>query len=67
MMTGFKIRLEETAMTTTVFTSSMLFDWIYGVLRDERMAIEISSWSEIASVGDIYEADNFTVEVIWLM
>ncbi len=66
-MTGFKIRLGETDITTTVFTSSMVFDLIYGVMLDETMAVEASSWSEVASVGDIYEADLFTVEVIWLM
>lgn len=66
-MTGFKIRLEETNITTTVFTSNMVFDLIYRIIKDENMAIEVSSWSELASVGDIYETDIFTVEVIWLM
>ena len=66
-MTGFKIRLGETNITTTVVTSSMVFDLIYRTMKDESMAIEVSSWSEVASVGDIYETDIFTVEVIWFM
>ncbi|WP_371367823.1 hypothetical protein SRRS_16200 [Sporomusa rhizae] len=66
-MIGFKIRQEETNITTTVSTSSMVFDLIYKIMNDERVAIEVSSWSEVASVGDSYETDNFTVKVIWLM
>lgn len=66
-MIGFKVRQEETNITTTVSTSSMVFDLIYKIMNDERVAIEVSSWSEVASVGDSYETDNFTVKVIWLM
>jgi hypothetical protein len=42
----------------------MVFDLIYKIMNDEETAIEVSSWSEVASVGDIYETDTFTVEVI---
>lgn len=63
-MIGFTIRQGESNITTTVFSSSMVFDLIYKIMKDERLAIEVSSWSEVASVGDIYETDNFIVEVI---
>lgn len=31
---------------------------------DEWLAIEISSWAELACIGEEYDADDFTVEVI---
>ncbi|SDD73805.1 hypothetical protein [Sporomusa acidovorans] len=66
-MIGYEISQEETNITTTVSTSSMVFDLIYEIMNDEAIAIEVSSWSEVASVGNSYETDNFTVKVIWLM
>lgn len=51
-MIGFKIRQEETNITTTVSTSSMVFDLIYKIMNNEASAIEVSSWAEVASVGD---------------
>ena len=66
-MIGFNIRQEETNITTTVSTSSMVFDLIHKIMNDERVSIEVSSWSEVASVGDSYDTDHFTVKVIWLM
>jgi len=66
-MIGFKIRQEETNITATVSTSNMVFDLIYKMVNDEAIAIEVSSWSEVAGAGDSYDADHFTVKVIWLM
>jgi hypothetical protein len=63
-MIAFIIRQGESNITTAVFNSSMVFDLIYKITKDERVAIEVSNWSEVASAGDIYETDNFTVEVI---
>ncbi|HMM21470.1 MAG TPA: hypothetical protein PKA10_12190 [Selenomonadales bacterium] len=63
-MIGFTITQGENNITTTVFSSSIVFDLIYKITKDETVAIEVSSWSEVASVGDIYKTDNFTVEVI---
>lgn len=33
-------------------------------LADEYEAIEASSWCELAEVGETYETDNFSIEVI---
>lgn len=33
-------------------------------LADTQDAIEASSWCELASIGDVYESDKFTIEVI---
>ncbi|CQR73896.1 hypothetical protein SOV_33950 [Sporomusa ovata DSM 2662] len=63
-MIGFQIRKKGANITATVFNNTVVFDLIYKMPNDETMAIEVSSWSELAGVGDIYETDNFTVEVI---
>lgn len=33
-------------------------------LADTQEAIEASSWCELAVIGDIYDGDRFTIEVI---
>ena len=33
-------------------------------LTDEQEAIKASSWCELAEIGEIYENENFTIEVI---
>jgi hypothetical protein len=61
-MISFTIRQGD--ITTTVFNNDRVFDLIYKITNDKAMTIEVTSWSELASVGDIYETGTFTVEVI---
>ena len=39
-------------------------DKILFITKDIETAINVSSWCELASVGEVYENDEFTVEII---
>lgn len=39
-------------------------DKILFITNDLETAIDVSSWCELASVGEVYEHDEFTVEII---
>ena len=39
-------------------------DKILFITNNPETAIEVSSWCELATVGEVYEHDEFTVEII---
>ena len=45
-----------------------VYDLVYEITQNPQEAIEASSWCELASVGEVYEFDNytesFTIEII---
>ena len=41
-----------------------IIDKILFITSDLETAINVSSWCELASVGEVYEHDEFTVEII---
>ena len=41
-----------------------VIDNILFITNDFETAINVSSWCELASVGEVYEHDEFTVEII---
>ena len=41
-----------------------VIDKILFITNDIETAINVSSWCELASVGEVYEHDEFTVEII---
>lgn len=54
--------------TVTRYADCKAFDKVYGLVMeitdDARKAINASSWCELACVGEIYDDDDFTIEVI---
>lgn len=41
-----------------------VYDKIMFISDNHELAAEVSSWCELASIGEVYEGDNFTVEII---
>lgn len=39
------------------------FEAIKELTKDEFLAIEVESWCELATVGEVYEVEMFTVEI----
>jgi hypothetical protein len=60
----FQIKEAGSKIATTVSTSERVFDLIFKITGDEPTAIEVASWSELASIGEIYETDTFLVKVV---
>lgn len=63
-MIKFQITNMETQVTYTVSDADSVYGYVEKISGDERAAIEASSWAEIASIGDCYERDTFSVEVV---
>lgn len=41
-----------------------IFDWIESHARNEQVAIEATSWAELAYIGEVYEHGYFKLEII---
>lgn len=41
-----------------------VYDKIFFITNDEQEAVEASSWCEFATIGDTYEHEQFTIEII---
>jgi hypothetical protein len=59
----FEVKEAGSRIATTVSTSERVFDMILKITGDEAIAIEVSSWSELASIGETYETESFVVTV----
>ena len=60
----FNIKELPSGTITTVFSTEMVFSIVYRITKNEELAIDASSWSEIASVGNTYVTDMFEIEVL---
>lgn len=63
-MIRFKITNMKTKAAYTVSDIESVYDHVEKITGDVLTAIEVSSWAELACVGDCYERDTFIVEVI---
>lgn len=63
-MIGFRIKAANSTTMYTVYTEDRVYDYILSIAKSEELAIEASSWAELAYIGEVYEHDQFTVEVI---
>lgn len=68
-MIGYLVTEKETNEQQTTYDSERVYDCIVELIGDDddeavQIAIDASSWSEIANVGEVYEAESFTVEVV---
>lgn len=58
----FKLQ-EESGITREYEDPEELYDFIFALTGDEYEAIEVSSWAELAVIGNQYLGDGFTVTV----
>lgn len=57
-------RVENHRKSVTCYRSERVYDVLVDDFdRTEEDAIEAESWSELASVGEVYQGDGFTVYV----
>lgn len=67
-MIGYLVTDKGTDEQQTTYDAERVYDCIVEIIGDDdeavKIAIDASSWSEIASIGEVYEAESFTVEVI---
>lgn len=57
-------RVESYRKSVTCYRSERVYDVLVDDFdRTEEDAIEAESWSELASVGEVYQGDGFTVYV----
>lgn len=62
-MIGYRID-ENKPIVTIIYNLDNLLSDIEGLTGDTALAIEVMSWAELASIGDVYEHDDFTVEIV---
>lgn len=41
-----------------------IYDRIFGITNDYEEAANVEGWCELASIGEIYEHELFTVEIL---
>ena len=66
-----KITLKDgTAVVFKANNESSIADFLYGIVGEKLeesneipIFIEVSSWCPMASIGDIFENENFTIEI----
>lgn len=66
-----KITLKDgTAVVFKANNESSIADFLYGIVGEKLeesneipIFIEASSWCPMASIGDIFENENFTIEI----
>lgn len=63
-MIGFEIHDTGKVGSLTVHSEDAVYDKVFRITWDAWEAIEASSWSELAAVGEIYTHDDFTIEVV---
>lgn len=63
-MIKYKITNLKTKVAHIVTTLNFIYDYIERISGDELLAIDVFSWCELATVGEVYETDTFAVEII---
>lgn len=61
---GAKLKYSDSLNVASYYKDT---DDIYEVIEDNfgpETAISVSSWTELACVGEIYEHDGFTIEMV---
>lgn len=61
---GWEVK-KDGGITITVKDLDDLFN-IIDEQTDEETAIEVESWAELATVGEVYEIRDFVIEVVTL-
>lgn len=63
-MIGYKITIPGSKSSVICYDAEGVFNRICKITNDEYTAIEVSSWCEIAGIGEEYENDKFSVEIV---
>ncbi len=59
-----KTDLDDTFRITYIPRSNNLYELLtkYGI--DDETAINVESWCEVATIGEIYDGDGFSIEIL---
>lgn len=68
-MVMFVIRRSSSMYSPLVFSEKHLehgdmAETIYGITNSWEKGIEAESWCELASIGEVYEDEDFTITVV---
>lgn len=63
-MVGFEVRKPDQVVGVVAWSADDVYFIIDNMTGDAKEAIEASSWCELAGVGEVYEHDDFTIEVV---
>lgn len=63
-MVKFKITKAGSRNSSYAHSFKQVYDIVERLTGDEMLAIETSSWAELACVGEEYETDQILIEVV---
>ena len=63
-MSYYKVKSKTSPVVFVEKNPDLVYDSVERITGDEVLAIEASSWADLATNGDVYESELFVVEVI---